>query len=327
MKFSKLFLAITCILAIGFTSCEKEVLKNASPQETESIVFEPTEGNKINVVLDENFKHMDTKFSDDSELEEFIDTQEEKSELIINKAIYNQFKHIFTPSEMLTIDADGTTIVGEKVFYHNNEASYEALVSSPGNRELICFYGEDGNMVDKEYQEAMKLIGNSKELDAMEFKNSFVKEWVLEEISNKRSSNPMWFSYKAFTYRDYINGPLKTKYLKLKIGNRSYKVGIGKCRSSAFSSVYVWQSSSWVPMYGNIGKYTANNILDNRRPYLAITVNGNAGYRYASSSNQWALSRSNAPRKCGTGTESWHRADLEGKGLTSNGPGTYFYLP
>lgn len=145
-------------------------------ESVESIRF--VEGDySVEVILEPDFEQRRLTFDDLDAFQDFTDELTDLPVIRVDAGLYRRLAHALHPSEIKALDSDGRVTIGNDEYMATQTGVYRKTMGSPGHmRELVEYWGEDGDAVRRELIQLYDLYHRPEELRKLKFKNLFVQE-------------------------------------------------------------------------------------------------------------------------------------------------------
>ena len=135
----------------------------------------------VPVLLNPDFRQERHTFESFDAYYAFIDKLSEQPVLTVNAALYKRLVHANDPAEISVLDVDGKVTIGNHEYTVTEVGAYRQGLGAPDqSRELVEYWGEDGQAVERELSRLYGLQHRPEELNTQTFRNPFVQEKAQE---------------------------------------------------------------------------------------------------------------------------------------------------
>ena len=152
--------------------------------------FDSGEEHDVKVTLDNNLVHEGRLFASEDEYYAELDRLMEKDELIVNASLYRKFIHALNPAEIYLIDMEGDVVIGKYVHTTTEVGAHKYVIDDPSSKpELEEYWGKDGQEMEREVLDFIKLMGRPEDMSSISFKNPFIQAQADEFVLAAKSAS------------------------------------------------------------------------------------------------------------------------------------------
>lgn len=310
---------------IFFMSCTEQV-HDTEMMPIEILQYALDSETTIEVALDPSLNQAHRVFSSIEEHDEYVESVENTGRVTINKHLYEELGHYYSPLEILVLDMNGELTVGDEDYRATRLATYEKPTT--GNEwKMSVYHGESGTVDLEETELIHKNIDNLNALKDYKFQSPWAKELYTEKLSSISTSGRVmgkdskYFyhtdsnnNWEIMYYRNSQTGDIFNAKIRWYCWNESYTTKWGKRRSKGGTITQVLRSNynTWTSLNESepLGQYHANGDRDNSLPYTKVRVRSRSGSSKEAEKYEWSVSVSDIKRPANKGTESWHWAQI-----------------
>ena len=347
--FGNSIIALIVIALLGLQACDSGTVPDHDSGESVVETIRFVEGDySIEVILDPDFEQERLTFKDLDSFQDFTDELMERPVITLNADLYRRLIHALHPSEIGALDSYGKVTIDDYEYMATQIGAYRHKMGSLNHtKELVEYWGEDGDAVERELMQLYDLYHRPEELTGLTFKNVFVQETaqrMLQQYAAGKTNNdePPTITNGNAEYAGYETICLDSSCYSIRFLIFNQSTGKSSFSRKAHASTQAQGQLNGI-WYG-FGHHLLPHDLTYRVSMFAKAYGGKGStevecigstgtlvssgselppYPSASGSKSCSSVSTSVKRKKKTGSESWHHG---GSGTGPFFPNVYWYF-